>query len=176
MTFECKTKTVVLTAAAEHDSLFAILEWKQSTIGTSSLAGRNTSAIPIFVCSNSISIAASTAKPYSTTKLASAPASRQLNRYGGEILHNDHIEKFGRRGWIAQGHSLYQELAHTLFLIWNPKLFPMQRRIAVPIPTHRHHAGDFRHDRTAFGGGRMLHDPGSYAALDILAERTKHAV
>ena len=82
-----------------------------------------------------------------------------MDRYDGEILHNDHSfellvdklkqegvlnntliivvsdhgEEFWDHGWTAHGHSLYQELTHTLFLMWNPKLFPTARRIADPV-------------------------------------------
>lgn len=82
-----------------------------------------------------------------------------VDRYDGEILHNDksfelligklrqlgvldntlvivlsdHGEEFWDHGWTAHGHSLYQELTHSLFLMWNPKLFPSARRIAEPV-------------------------------------------
>lgn len=82
-----------------------------------------------------------------------------IDRYDGEILHNDssfeqlfnklrqlgildntlivvvsdHGEEFWEHGWTAHGHSLYQELAHAVFLMWNPKLLPAPRRIAEPV-------------------------------------------
>ena len=75
---------------------------------------------------------------------------RALDRYDGEILHNDwsleqfvdklkqlgildntlimvisdHGEEFWDHGWTAHGHSLYQELTHGVFVMWNPKLIP----------------------------------------------------
>jgi arylsulfatase A-like enzyme len=82
-----------------------------------------------------------------------------LDRYDGEILHNDHSfevlvdkmkqlgildntivivvsdhgEEFWDHGWTAHGHSLYQELAHTVFLMWNPRLLPQPRRVSEPV-------------------------------------------
>jgi len=82
-----------------------------------------------------------------------------IDRYDGEILHNDssfeqlfnklrqlgildntliivvsdHGEEFWEHGWTAHGHSLYQELAHAVFLMWNPKLLPAPRRITEPV-------------------------------------------
>ncbi|MBI1787772.1 MAG: sulfatase [Acidobacteria bacterium] len=84
---------------------------------------------------------------------------RAIDRYDGEILHNDrslellvdklrqlgvldntlivvvsdHGEEFWEHGWTAHGHSLYQELTHTLFLMWNPKLLPSPRRVTEPV-------------------------------------------
>ena len=81
------------------------------------------------------------------------------DRYDGEILHNDrsfellvehlkqlgvldntliivvsdHGEEFWDHGWTAHGHSVYQELTHTLLLFWNPALFPKPRRISEPV-------------------------------------------
>jgi arylsulfatase A-like enzyme len=83
---------------------------------------------------------------------------RAIDRYDGEILHNDHSlellagklkelgildntlivvvsdhgEEFWEHGWTAHGHSVYQELTHCVFLMWNPKLLPVARRIAEP--------------------------------------------
>ncbi|MFN7995028.1 MAG: sulfatase [Bryobacteraceae bacterium] len=82
-----------------------------------------------------------------------------LDRYDGEILHNDksfellvaklrqlgvldntllvvvsdHGEEFWDHGWTAHGHSLYQELTHSVFLMWNPKLLPAARRVTEPV-------------------------------------------
>jgi arylsulfatase A-like enzyme len=82
-----------------------------------------------------------------------------VDRYDGEILHNDHSlevlvermkqlgilgntivivvsdhgEEFWDHGWTAHGHSLYQELAHCVFLMWNPRLLPQPRRVAEPV-------------------------------------------
>ncbi len=84
---------------------------------------------------------------------------RAIDRYDGEILHNDkslellagklqqlgildttlivvlsdHGEEFWEHGWTAHGQSLYQELAHSAFLMWNPKLLPIPRRVAEPV-------------------------------------------
>ena len=82
-----------------------------------------------------------------------------MDRYDGEILHNDHSlellvnklrelralqntliivvsdhgEEFWDHGWTAHGHSLYQELAHCVFVMWNPHLLPTPRRIDNPV-------------------------------------------
>jgi len=84
---------------------------------------------------------------------------RAIDRYDGEILHNDssleqlvaklkqlgtldntlivvvsdHGEEFWEHGWTSHGHSLYQELTHGVFLMWNPKLIPLPRRISEPV-------------------------------------------
>ena len=84
---------------------------------------------------------------------------RAVDRYDGEILHNDanlellvaklkqigvldntliivvsdHGEEFWDHGWTAHGHSLYQELAHSVFLMWNPKLLGTPRRVPDPV-------------------------------------------
>jgi len=84
---------------------------------------------------------------------------RAVDRYDGEVLHNDwslqqlvdklkqigvldntlivvvsdHGEEFWEHGWTAHGHSLYQELTHGVFLMWNPKLIPTPRRVAEPV-------------------------------------------
>ena len=84
---------------------------------------------------------------------------RAIDRYDGEILHNDanleslvgklkefgildntlvivvsdHGEEFWDHGWTAHGHSLYQELAHCVFLMWNPKMLGGPRRVAEPV-------------------------------------------
>ena len=84
---------------------------------------------------------------------------RAVDRYDGEILHNDrsfgllvdklkqlgvldntlivvvsdHGEEFWDHGWTAHGHSLYQELTHCALLMWNPKLLPAPRRVANPV-------------------------------------------
>ena len=83
---------------------------------------------------------------------------RATDRYDGEILHNDasleqfvaklkqlgildytlivvvsdHGEEFWEHGWTSHGHSLYQELTHGVFLMWNPKLIRVPRRIREP--------------------------------------------
>ncbi len=49
------------------------------------------------------------------------------------VIVSDHGEEFFEHGWSAHGHSLYQELAHTVLLMWNPKLLPVPRRIAEPV-------------------------------------------
>jgi arylsulfatase A-like enzyme len=82
-----------------------------------------------------------------------------IDRYDGEILHNDwsleqlvdklkqlgildntlivvisdHGEEFWEHGWTSHGHSLYQELTHGVFLMWNPKLIPAPRRVSEPV-------------------------------------------
>jgi len=84
---------------------------------------------------------------------------RAVDRYDGEVLHNDwsleqlvgklkqlgilantlivvvsdHGEEFWEHGWTAHGHSLYQELTHGVFIMWNPKLIPIPRRVAEPV-------------------------------------------
>jgi len=84
---------------------------------------------------------------------------RAIDRYDGEVLHNDwslqqlvdklkqigvldntlivvvsdHGEEFWEHGWTAHGHSLYQELTHGVFLMWNPKLIPTPRRVTEPV-------------------------------------------
>ena len=84
---------------------------------------------------------------------------RAVDRYDAKILHNDwsieqlagklqqlgilentlivvvsdHGEEFWEHGWTGHGQSLYQELAHGVLLIWNPKLIPAPRRIADPV-------------------------------------------
>ena len=81
------------------------------------------------------------------------------DRYDGEILHNDHSlellvgklkqlgvlentliivlsdhgEEFWDHGWTAHGHTVYQELTHTLLLMWNPQLFPNPRQVSEPV-------------------------------------------
>lgn len=82
-----------------------------------------------------------------------------IDRYDGEILHNDHSlellvgklrqlgildntlivvvsdhgEEFWEHGWTAHGHTLYQELTHCVLLLWNPKLLRTPRRVAEPV-------------------------------------------
>ena len=82
-----------------------------------------------------------------------------IDRYDGEILHNDwsleqlvaklkqlgvldntlivvvsdHGEEFWEHGWTAHGQSLYQELAHGVLVMWNPKLIPSARRVTEPV-------------------------------------------
>jgi arylsulfatase A-like enzyme len=84
---------------------------------------------------------------------------RAIDRYDGEILHNDwsfeqllsklrqlgildntlivvvsdHGEEFWEHGWTAHGHSLYEELTNGVLLIWNPKLIPKPRRVTEPV-------------------------------------------
>ncbi len=48
------------------------------------------------------------------------------------IVVSDHGEEFFEHGWTAHGHSLYQELTHAAWLMWNPKLLPA-KRIAEPV-------------------------------------------
>jgi len=82
-----------------------------------------------------------------------------VDRYDGEILHNDHSfellvdklrqlgvldntliivlsdhgEEFWDHGWTAHGQSVYQELSHCLLLMWSPRLFPKARRVSEPV-------------------------------------------
>jgi arylsulfatase A-like enzyme len=84
---------------------------------------------------------------------------RAIDRYDGEILHNDwsleqlvdklkqlgvldntlilvvsdHGEEFWEHGWTAHGQSLYQELTHGVFVMWNPRLIPTPRRVVEPV-------------------------------------------
>jgi arylsulfatase A-like enzyme len=84
---------------------------------------------------------------------------RAIDRYDGEILHSDanlellaarlkqlgildntliivvsdHGEEFWDHGWTAHGHSLYQELTHSVLLMWNPRLLPGSRRVTEPV-------------------------------------------
>ena len=46
------------------------------------------------------------------------------------VIVSDHGEEFLDHGWTSHGHSLYQELTHTVLLFRNPKLFPEARRVA----------------------------------------------
>jgi len=80
---------------------------------------------------------------------------RAVDRYDGEIAHNDrsiesltgklkdlglldntlvivasdHGEEFWEHGLGAHGHSLYSELIHVVLMMWNPKLIPHARRV-----------------------------------------------
>jgi arylsulfatase A-like enzyme len=82
-----------------------------------------------------------------------------VDRYDGEILHNDHSlellvermkqlgildntiiivvsdhgEEFWDHGWTAHGHTLYQELAHCVFMMWDPRLLGVPRRVSQPV-------------------------------------------
>ena len=82
-----------------------------------------------------------------------------VDRYDGEIEHNDrsfaaligklaelrvlddtlvvfvsdHGEEFLDHGWTGHGHSLYDELTHSVWLMWNRKLLPAPRRIKEPV-------------------------------------------
>jgi arylsulfatase A-like enzyme len=82
-----------------------------------------------------------------------------MDRYDGEILHNDrsfkllvdklrrlgvldhtliivlsdHGEEFWDHGWTAHGQSVYQELTHTMLMMWNPKLLGGPKRISEPV-------------------------------------------
>lgn len=84
---------------------------------------------------------------------------RAIDRYDGEVLHNDrnfellvaklralrilddtlivfvsdHGEEFLDHGWTGHGHSLYGELTHTVWVLWNPKLLPTPRRVRDPV-------------------------------------------
>ena len=84
---------------------------------------------------------------------------RAIDRYDGEIAHNDrslealagklrelgilddtlivfvsdHGEEFLDHGWTGHGHSLYEELTHSVWVMWNKKLFATPRRIKEPV-------------------------------------------
>lgn len=84
---------------------------------------------------------------------------RAIDRYDGEIAHNDksletllarlredglldhtlvvvasdHGEEFWEHGFGAHGHALYSELIRAVLLMWNPKLLPPPRRLAEPV-------------------------------------------
>jgi len=49
------------------------------------------------------------------------------------IIVSDHGEEFLEHGWTSHGHSLYQELTHALFLMSNPKLLAVPRRVTEPV-------------------------------------------
>jgi len=84
---------------------------------------------------------------------------RAVDRYDGEVLHNDwsleqlsnklkalgilddtlvivvsdHGEEFWEHGWTGHGQSLYQELAHGVLVMWGPKWIPGPRRVSEPV-------------------------------------------
>jgi arylsulfatase A-like enzyme len=49
------------------------------------------------------------------------------------IVLSDHGEEFWDHGWTGHGQSVYQELAHSFLLMWNPALLPRARRVAEPV-------------------------------------------
>jgi arylsulfatase A-like enzyme len=49
------------------------------------------------------------------------------------IVLSDHGEEFWDHGWSAHGHTVYEELAHTLLLMWNPRLLGAPRSIQEPV-------------------------------------------
>lgn len=49
------------------------------------------------------------------------------------IVASDHGEEFWEHGLGAHGHSLYQELIHSVLVMWNPRLLPQPRRVAEPV-------------------------------------------
>jgi arylsulfatase A-like enzyme len=49
------------------------------------------------------------------------------------IVVSDHGEEFLDHGFTGHGHSLYEELTHSLWLMWNPKLVPKARRVKEPV-------------------------------------------
>jgi choline-sulfatase len=84
---------------------------------------------------------------------------RAIDRYDGEVEHNDrnfealvaklrelrilddtlivfvsdHGEEFFDHGWTGHGHSLYEELTHTVWVMWNKKMLPAPRRVKEPV-------------------------------------------
>ncbi len=49
------------------------------------------------------------------------------------IVVSDHGEEFWEHGWTGHGQSVYQELAHGVLMMWNPKLIPTPRRIPESV-------------------------------------------
>jgi arylsulfatase A-like enzyme len=49
------------------------------------------------------------------------------------IVVSDHGEEFMEHGWTGHGFSLYQEQTHSVFLMWNPRIFPTPRRVKEPV-------------------------------------------
>ena len=49
------------------------------------------------------------------------------------VVVSDHGEEFWEHGFTAHGHSLYRELIHALFVMWNPKLLPQPAHIVEPV-------------------------------------------
>ncbi|MFN7919032.1 MAG: sulfatase [Bryobacteraceae bacterium] len=84
---------------------------------------------------------------------------RAIDRYDAEVEHNDrsfellidklrqlrilddtlvvfvsdHGEEFLDHGWTGHGHSLYEELTHVIWALWNPKWIPQGKRIKEPV-------------------------------------------
>jgi len=63
---------------------------------------------------------------------------KQIKQLGGLdntliIVVSDHGDEFWEHGWTGHGQSLYQELAHGVLLMWNPKLIPAPRRVGEPV-------------------------------------------
>jgi len=84
---------------------------------------------------------------------------RAIDRYDGEVLHNDasleqlagklkalgildntlvivvsdHGEEFWDHGWTGHGQSLYPELSHVVLMMWNPKMIRTQARVTEPV-------------------------------------------
>ena len=82
-----------------------------------------------------------------------------IDRYDGEILHNDHSlellvaklkqlgildntllivlsdhgEEFWDHGWTGHGQSVYQELAHSVLIMRSPALFKTPRFVSEPV-------------------------------------------
>ncbi len=49
------------------------------------------------------------------------------------VFVSDHGEEFLDHLWTGHGHSLYDELTHSVWLMWNRKLLPAPRRIKEPV-------------------------------------------
>jgi len=49
------------------------------------------------------------------------------------IVVSDHGEELWDHGWTGHGQSVYQELAHGVLMMWNPKLIPTPRRVSEPV-------------------------------------------
>jgi arylsulfatase A-like enzyme len=49
------------------------------------------------------------------------------------VVVSDHGEEFWDHGFTGHGHSLYRELIHALWVMWNPKLLPRPARLSQPV-------------------------------------------
>jgi arylsulfatase A-like enzyme len=49
------------------------------------------------------------------------------------VVVSDHGEEFLEHGWTGHGHSLYQELTHSLWLMRHPKLLATPRQVKEPV-------------------------------------------
>lgn len=49
------------------------------------------------------------------------------------VVVSDHGEEFWDHGFTGHGHSLYHELIHAVWVMWNPKLLPRPARLSEPV-------------------------------------------